>query len=132
MGGRAKLGELQSCAMTPADAHRRKRNLARHFRRNPSMAERALWKLLRGKKLEGLRFRGQMPIGPYVVDFVCLRHRLVVEVDGPVHDLRPDDPARDEWLRTQNFRVMRFSSADVFSRSEEVLERIAAAVRVPL
>ena len=56
---------------------------ARALRGAETYTERFLWKLLRGRRLEGFKFRRQVPIGPYVVDFLCLRHRLVVEADGP-------------------------------------------------
>jgi very-short-patch-repair endonuclease len=56
---------------------------ARRLRNNPTATERVLWDRLRQRKLGGLKFRRQTPMGPYVLDFLCLRHRLVVEADGP-------------------------------------------------
>jgi very-short-patch-repair endonuclease len=108
-----------------------KRKLARHMRSNPSLAERKLWERLRHSRLEGLKFRRQTPLGPYVVDFLCLRHRLVIEVDGPVHELRPEDPAREAWLISQRFRILRFTSSDVLNRIEDVLARVVAEISVP-
>jgi len=91
--------------------------------------ERRLWEVLRGRRLEGLKFRRQVPIGPYVADFLCLRHRLVVEADGPLHD--PErDAIRDAWLAGQGFRVLRFSNSEVMDR-DRVIERIISAVEVP-
>jgi very-short-patch-repair endonuclease len=85
------------------------RKLARRMRREPTATERLLWKLLRDRRLEHLKFRRQTPIGPYIADFVCFERRLIVEADGPFHD--PErDAARDAWLRGQSFRVLRFSN----------------------
>ncbi len=61
-------------------------NQARALRRTAPATERFLWRLLRNRRLAGLKFRRQLPIGPYVVDFLCLSHRLTVEADGPFHD----------------------------------------------
>ena len=78
------------------------------MRRNPTGTERSLWRLLRDRRLEGLKFRRQVPIGPFIADFACLAHKLIVEADGPVHD--PErDASRDDWLKSQGFRVLRFS-----------------------
>ncbi|MDB5464019.1 MAG: hypothetical protein JWP28_1585 [Phenylobacterium sp.] len=73
---------------------------ARALRSNPSATERLLWSRLRQRKLGGLKFRRQTPRGPYVLDFLCLRHRLVVEAGGPFHD--PERGAvRDAWLEAK-------------------------------
>jgi very-short-patch-repair endonuclease len=99
---------------------------ARRMRHAPSATERLLWTLLRDRRLEQLKFRRQVPLGPYVADFACLSHRLIVEADGPFHD--PDhDAARDAWIRAQNFRVLRFSNADIENRRELVLAAIVKA-----
>ncbi|HWA59728.1 MAG TPA: endonuclease domain-containing protein [Caulobacteraceae bacterium] len=106
-----------------------KRALARRMPKAPAFTERMLWKLLRDRRLEALKFRRQVPIGPYVVDFVCLRHRLVVEADGPFHD--PDrDAVRDRWLRAEGFRVLRFSNGQVQGQTEFVLGAIVEAAGV--
>ena len=62
-----------------------KRDRARELRRRMTDAERALWRCLRMRQLEGFRFRRQLPVGPYIVDFACLQARLIVEVDGGQH-----------------------------------------------
>ena len=78
------------------------------MRREPTYAEAKFWKALRATNLH---FRRQAPFGPYIVDFVCHRHRLVVEMDGGVHNL-PEvasrDAERDAWLTGRGYRVMRF------------------------
>jgi len=97
--------------------------MARALRQRAPEIERFLWKLLRDRRLEGLKFRRQVPIGRYVVDFVCLRHRLVVEADGPFHD--PEyDAERDACLAAQGFRVLRFSNNDIYSRDWRVIGAI--------
>ena len=66
-------------------------------------------------------------MGPHVLDFLCLRHRLVVEADGPFHD--PErDAIRDAWLRAKGFRVLRFNNRDVHGSPDAIAERILAAV----
>jgi very-short-patch-repair endonuclease len=99
------------------------------MRRNPSVTERRLWRLLRDRRLAGLKFRRQVPIGPYVADFVCLSARLIVEADGPLHD-EAHDAKRDAWLGGQGFRVLRFPNAMIAERPQEVFSAILAAARV--
>ena len=101
------------------------------MRHEPSATERVMWTLLRHRKLEGLKFRRQVPLGRYIADFVCLRHRLIVELDGPFHKAEYD-AARDAWLTSQGFRVMRFKNEEVERRPELVVGRIAAAVEAPV
>jgi very-short-patch-repair endonuclease len=87
-----------------------------------------LWRLLRNRRLEHLKFRRQVPIGRYVADFVCLRHRLIVEADGPLHD-ELHDAERDAWLQSQSFRVLRIPNDALARTPERVLEAIVAAAR---
>ena len=96
------------------------------MRKAPASTERFLWKLLRNSRLENLKFRRQLPIGPYIADFVCLRHRLIIEADGPWHDPQAD-AKRDAWLYGQGFRVLRFANAEITSNSAKVLAAILAA-----
>jgi very-short-patch-repair endonuclease len=100
---------------------------ARALRRMSPATERFLWKLLRDRRLEGLKFRRQVPMGPYVLDFVCLSHRLVVEADGPFHE--PEhDAIRDAWLAAKGFRVLRFDNNLSNGSDYRVVNRILAAV----
>jgi len=69
-------------------------------------------------------------LGPYVVDFLCLRHRLIVEADGPFHDAGRD-AIRDAWLASQGFRVLRFSNHEIGARDWNVLRRITEACATP-
>jgi very-short-patch-repair endonuclease len=100
---------------------------ARALRNNPTVTERVLWDRLRQRKLGGLKFRRQAPLGPYVLDFLCPRHRLVIEADGPFHDTERD-AIRDAWLNAKGFRVLRFSNAEVHNSPDLVADRILAAI----
>jgi very-short-patch-repair endonuclease len=93
--------------------------------------ERKLWTYLRANRLGGLKFRRQHPVGPYVADFYCHEARLVVEVDGPVHDNhRRHDLQRDQWMDANGYNVMRLENARVWHHLPEVLVEIAEAARV--
>jgi very-short-patch-repair endonuclease len=98
------------------------------MRRNPSVTERRLWRLLRDRKLEGLKFRRQVPIGPYFADFLCLSRRIIVEADGPLHD-QEHDAERDAWLDSQRFLVLRFPNKMIAEKPQEVFEAILAAAK---
>jgi len=86
-------------------------------------AERALWRVLRARGL-GPKFRRQEPIGPYIVDFVALDERVVIELDGGQHAESRSDPARDADLRAQGFTVLRFWNTEVLTNLEGVVSRI--------
>ena len=107
---------------------KRLRRYARELRRNMTKAERRLWRRLRGEQL-GVKFRRQQPIGRYIVDFVCLERRLVVEVDGGQHDGSEYDRERDEWLEREGYRVVRFWDNEVMKEIEVVMEEIARVLR---
>jgi len=97
-------------------------------------AERKLWSRLRGSQT-GFYFRRQTPIGDYVVDFVCVRQKLVVELDGTQHytDAGTDqDVRRDDFLESQGFRVIRFSNIDVLKNEDGVVEKIVEELGNPL
>jgi very-short-patch-repair endonuclease len=108
---------------------------ARQLRANASDAEQKLWRLLRQKRLNGLRFRRQFPLGPYFADFVCLPARLVIEVDGSQHgeaSQAAHDMRRTAWLSRDNFRVIRFWASEVMTNINAVMEGIEAALQIPL
>jgi very-short-patch-repair endonuclease len=107
-----------------------KRNLAKSLRRRAPLNEVRLWALLRDRSLDGLKFRRQVPLGSYVVDFISFRHRLVVEADGPFHDAERD-AVRDAWLVAQGFRVLRFANAQIEVWPDRVLDEIRAVVGMP-
>jgi very-short-patch-repair endonuclease len=106
------------------------RSKARELRRNPIDAECMLWRHLRLRQLEGYKFRRQQPLGPYIVDFICLEKRLVVEVDGGQHSSQSEyDKDRGRWLESQGFRVLRFWNHEVLKDIDAVKEVIWQALR---
>jgi very-short-patch-repair endonuclease len=104
---------------------------ARAMRREPIEAERMLWQALRDRRLQSLKFRRQAPVGPYIVDFLCVPHRLVVEVDGSQHAESRRDEARDVWLMREGYRVLRVWNNEALAQKESVLATIAAACGLP-
>ena len=103
---------------------------ARRLRKSPTRTEAKLWDRLRAL---GPHFRRQVPLGRYVVDFACLKARLVVEVDGGVHeraDVALRDLKRDEWLASEGYRVLRVPTKRVESDIEVVVDDIAKAIGV--
>jgi very-short-patch-repair endonuclease len=105
---------------------------ARYLRNNATEAERRLWRHLRARQLNGFKFRRQRPIGRYVCDFVCLEARVVVELDGTQHAAQPPyDEQRDEFLKSNGFRVLRFWNGLVFSEPDGVVQTIIAALERP-
>ena len=109
----------------------RTRDHARELRRNLTPAEAALWGLPRDRRLSKLKWRRQTPIGHYIVDFVCLQHRLIVECDGSQHADSPSDVVRDAWFASQGFRVLRFWNNDVLNRREATIATILSRCGLP-
>ena len=99
------------------------------MRREPTDAEAAMWRLLRDRRLARFKFRRQVPVGPYVADFLSFGFRLVVEVDGGQHAESRCDAVRDQWFAENDFRVMRFWNNEVLSNLEGVLNLLAAEIR---
>ena len=98
---------------------------ARALRHNPTEAEKLLWRQLRMWQIDGFKFRRQQPIGPYIVDFVCLEKRLIIELDGGQHAEQVEyDAERDAWLYEQGFTVLRFWNNDVLQNINGVKESI--------
>ncbi len=88
--------------------------------------------MLRGRELAGYKFRRQVPLGPYIADFVCLSARLIIELDGSQHGEHVTyDSARTKWLEAQNFRLLRFWNSEVFEEREAVLVTILSALTAP-
>jgi very-short-patch-repair endonuclease len=106
--------------------------LAREMRTVPTAAEDALWQRLRDRRVGGMKFRRQHAIERFIVDFYCSEARLVIEVDGEIHGYtREQDAARQEFLETQDLRVLRFSNADVRQDIDAVVEKIATDAQDP-
>jgi very-short-patch-repair endonuclease len=84
-------------------------------------AERKLWLALRDRRFANFKFRRQVPIGPFIADFVCYQARTVIEVDGGQHAESPGDQQRDRWFSQNDFVVLRYWNNDVLSNLEGVL-----------
>ena len=110
-----------------------RRNLARSLRRRATEAERELWRQLRARiPIQRSYFRRQVPLGSHIVDFVCFKHRLVIELDGSQHGTeqgRATDIARTQCFEQRGFRVLRFWNHQVFTESDAVLDAIHAALQ---
>ena len=105
---------------------------ARQLRKAMTDAEQVLWARLRRRQLYGLKFRRQQPMGNYIVDFVCLEKKLVVEVDGGQHADRAEyDARRSRWLEDQGFKVMRFWNNQVLVETEAVIQAVANVLSPP-
>jgi len=104
------------------------RSRARELRNNPTDAERLLWRQLRFWQLEGYKFRRQQLLGRYIVDFVCLEKRVVIEVDGGQHSQRVD-AERDAWLRNEGFIVLRFWNNEVLKDIDAVKEVVLKSLQ---
>jgi very-short-patch-repair endonuclease len=104
---------------------------ARAMRQSPTEPEKNLWSILRDRRLQGLKFRRQVPTGPYIVDFLCISHALVIEADGSQHADSSYDATRDAWLKSQGYQVLRFWNMDVLKERTSVLDSIAAACGLP-
>ena len=98
---------------------------AQSLRKTSTDADNKLWGLLRNRQLDGWKFRRQAPIGNYIVDFVCLETKVVVELDGGHHQLQEsDDEERTKWLESEGFRVLRFWNNQVLRDTASVQESI--------
>jgi very-short-patch-repair endonuclease len=107
------------------------RSRARTMRGAPTDAELRLWRLLRHGRLSGFKFRRQVPVGPYIVDFLCVGAKLIVETDGSQHAESPRDAVRDAYLESQGWKVLRFWNNEVIQNREGVLETIFAHASRP-
>ena len=102
---------------------------ARKLRRKQTDAERKLWSFLRNRQLHGYKFRRQMPIGTYIVDFACVSLKLIIELDGSQHMHNTDyDECRTEYLRTKGYKVIRFWNNEVLLQVDTALEALTLAL----
>jgi very-short-patch-repair endonuclease len=108
------------------------RSRAREMRREPVATEELFWAEVRNRKLGGYKFKRQFLIDPYIVDFVCLERRLIVELDGALHkDRTVYDAARDTFLRGEDYRVLRFPNEEVTGGIGTVLSTILHELGAP-
>jgi len=109
----------------------RQLTMVRHLRRDMTAAETMLWRSLRNRGL-GWKFRRQVPIGPYIADFVCIATKVIVELDGPPHE-KPEqqlhDLRRDAWLRANGWHILRVPNDIVIGGGNIVLEKITSMMK---
>ena len=106
--------------------------VARKLRKRLTDAERRIWSRLRLRQLDGLKFRRQAPLGPYVVDFVCFEQKLIVEVDGSQHAVvTRQERERAAWLESQGFRIVRIWNNDALQNTDGVVEHILRCLALP-
>lgn len=107
--------------------------LVREMRHQPTPAEDALWQKLRNRQVQGAKFRRQHSIEGFIVDFVCVEHRLIIEVDGSIHEM-PDQQSYDEqrqaFLEAQGFCIMRFTNDAALQSIDAVVEAINSRIRI--
>jgi len=101
------------------------------MRHEPTGPERCLWKLLRDRRMGGLKFRRQVALGPYIVDFVCFERRIIIEADGDQHADNARDRVRDAWPDSQGFSVWRFWNSDILASLEAIGATIAHRLGLP-
>ena len=100
------------------------RSRAKELRKQPTSAEKILWEYLRDRRLLGLKFRRQHPLGTYIVDFYCPAFRLVVEIDGEIHRYQEvDDQARTDQLEEKGYKVIRFWNFEVEQNLDTVINQ---------
>jgi very-short-patch-repair endonuclease len=110
--------------------HRHNVPSARDLRQRQTSAEEILWDALRGRRLDGLKFRRQHPVGPFVLDFCCVERRLAIELDGEVHATQADrDAEREKLLAATGFRILRFPNEAIRRDLLLVLKTILTAAR---
>jgi len=102
------------------------------MRSTPTEAEHRLWQIVRAHRFNGFKFKRQVPIDYYIVDFLCPQRRLIVELDGSQHAENADDFRRDAYLRAQGFHIIRIWNNELFTNEEGVAEAILNALQSPL
>ncbi|PPJ46826.1 endonuclease domain-containing protein [Rhizobium sp. KAs_5_22] len=110
----------------PPELHRKR---ARDMRADGTRPEDILWQMLKDRRLEGFKFRRQVPLKGYILDFVCFEARLIVEVDGWQHAESPTDAVRDATFRAEGFRILRFWNDEVTDSPDAVCRAILGELR---
>lgn len=98
--------------------------IARRLRKTMTPEENILWYHLRSNRFAGFKFRRQFLIDKYIVDFVCLEKRLIIELDGGQHNQSSNDAIRDAYLHNQNFTILRFWNNEINENLRSVLEKV--------
>ncbi|HSQ97272.1 MAG TPA: leucine--tRNA ligase [Rickettsiales bacterium] len=107
---------------------------AKKLRQESNLPEKILWEFLRNNQLNGLKFKRQQPIDKYIVDFACLSKKVIIEIDGKVHEIfnKEKDELREEALRKLGYRIIRFKASEVVNDTFGVLDKISEFVNKPL
>ena len=105
------------------------RHFAKTMRADATLAENLLWQAVRNRQLEGSKFKRQVPLDGYILDFVCFEARLIVEVDGSQHADNTRDLVRDAFFRGQGFRILRFWNDEVVQNLDAVCLAILAELK---
>lgn len=128
--GRGLGGGVPNTWRTPPELWDKLKPLARQMRCEPTPAEKSLWEKLRNKQLLGFKFRRQHPIDRFIVDFYCAEARLIIEVDGEVHNYtQVEDAIRQEFLESLGLRLIRFRNEEVLMGLDAVLEKIVSVLQ---
>ncbi len=131
---RGEVGRGEKHPWTPTPVPPALLQAARDLRQHMTDAEQCLWQCLRGKQLDGFRFRKQHPIAHFVLDFYCPAVRLAIEIDGGQHNTSPghaSDEERTRYLKACGIRVLRFWNHEVLQDLPGVLERIWEVLHLP-
>ncbi|MDP7247177.1 MAG: endonuclease domain-containing protein [Candidatus Peribacteraceae bacterium] len=108
---------------------KRKCKFTKKLRRKMTPEEKILWKELRNRNFSDTKFRRQVNIGPYIADFLCWRHNLIIEIDGLIHEKRKEhDVHRDKYLRDHGFKILRITNEEVNSDLESVLKKVEHSI----
>lgn len=130
-------GEGQGGGVTRGGVNRRAtarvKNHAKSLRLNLTEVEKKLWYQLRAKRFAGYKFRRQHPIAGYIVDFVCLKSKLIIELDGGQHGSQTFyDDKRSRFLESEGFKILRFWNNELLENMERVMQRILDTLSPPL
>ncbi|MHB8132761.1 MAG: endonuclease domain-containing protein [Anaerolineaceae bacterium] len=109
----------------PIKNHSLLHEISKEFRKTPTPSEEKLWRFLSNKRMLGYKFRRQHPIGPFIVDFCCIKTKFIIEVDGEIHESQKDyDQEREMWLKEEGYFVLRFANKQVQENLPAVLNEI--------
>ncbi len=101
--------------------------IARNLRKNSTIQEKRLWNIIKNRQINGYKFKRQVPVGEYIVDFMCAEINLVIEIDGGQHN-KPDniehDNKRTEFLNSKGYKVLRFWNNDIYENIDGVIAEI--------
>jgi very-short-patch-repair endonuclease len=119
------MGEQENRWRTRPDLWEKLKPIAHEKRHNPTPAEKELWKYLKNRQLLDFIFRRQHCIAPFIVDFYCYKAKLAIEIDGEIHQYRPEeDKIRQEYLESLKLKVLRFTNDAVLRHADEVVLQI--------